>query len=151
MLGKWEPRLVPALLVTVDLGPGGKCLKTYGMVKLSKLLGDSRPSRATIRRSSEITFPEVISFPLRQRLNLGGVIEDANAPSPAVADEAAGEVEGWNIIESDVSGPESPEHVEGFMQENKPLYKITCSLDEMLAIDPLTSHPEIDDPEPEDN
>ena len=31
--GRWESRLIPALLVTCDIGPGGLWKKTYGFIK----------------------------------------------------------------------------------------------------------------------
>lgn len=51
-----------------------------------------------------------------------------------VADEQS-ELTGWNLIESDLSGPEALEQTDGFMGENPPFFRHEQNLDEMIAID----------------
>ena len=77
-----------------------------------------------------------MSFPLTQRLTFQGAVADENIPDPAVADDATGQG-GWAIIESDLSGPESLQHVSGYMGENTP--RFTTSVREAVALQPESS------------
>ena len=83
---KWRNRLVPAIYVEVSVGPGCQWVQACQVVSLAFLLPDNRASRVSIRTVADVIFPEVVSFPLRQRLTLNGAFEDTTLPAPHVID-----------------------------------------------------------------
>ena len=54
---KLHTRLVPAVLVEVTLGPAGRWGDCYGVVPLVFFTSEMRGSKAAIRRSCDIVFP----------------------------------------------------------------------------------------------
>ena len=54
VLGKWEPRLSPHVLVGIDLCPGSLWARTYTVVCLNKLLDEDRASRVRVRRAADV-------------------------------------------------------------------------------------------------
>jgi len=71
---KSESKMVPHLIVAIGLGPGMIWNHTYGVIKLTKLIGENRPSRAMIRYTTDIMFPDIPSFPLKIKLNSFGAL-----------------------------------------------------------------------------
>ena len=66
---------------------------------LASLLSENRVSRVSIRTVTDVTFPEVVSFPLRQRLTLNGAYKDVTLQAPHVTDEQ----ENWGVVaENDI-------------------------------------------------
>ena len=129
---KFEPKVLPHVLVSIGIGPGCIFNHTYGVVKLTSLLGDNRPSRARIRYTTDIQFPEVPSFPLRLKLNATGSLGDASLPGPAVAD--AGESFGVAEAQED-----SDDGIDGSFGENKPMLQSTYF--EAVSLDPEEASP----------
>ena len=79
---KWRNRLVPAILVGVSIRCSCRCAQAYQVVLLASLLSENRASRVSITTVADIIFPEVVSFPLRQRLTLNCAFEDTIRPAP---------------------------------------------------------------------
>ena len=94
---KFEPKTTPHIIVSLGQGPGMTWNKTYGVVKLAKMLGANRGSRACIRYTTDIMFPDVPTFPSRLKLTAAGALGDANLPAPAVPDVS----EEWKLIEDE--------------------------------------------------
>ena len=128
---KWAPRLAAHVLVSIGVSPGCVWDSTYGIIKLERLLGVHRATRACIRRTCDIVFPELVSFPLKQRLTLHGAIKDADLPEPAIVDND----EEWRTLESEFSGEDCIEHSEGVLAENAPNL-IQGDIHEAVALDP---------------
>ena len=61
-----------------DLSSGPSCVF---------LLSENRAPRVSMRTLADVIFPEVISFPLRQRLTLNGAFEDTILSAFHVTDE----------------------------------------------------------------
>ena len=59
----------------------GRC---YGIVPLFRFTGLGRPSVVHVRRCNDIDFPEIVSYPLRQRLMVHGAVADRTLPVPGV-------------------------------------------------------------------
>ena len=69
--------MLPYVFVGVGIGPSFDWNKThYAVVPLTRLLGEHRPSRTTIRYSSELHFPDRTTFPCKQKLQLVGASRD---------------------------------------------------------------------------
>ena len=113
--GKFEPKMSPHILVGVGIGPGGVWDKTYGVIKLTRMIGEKRTSRACIRHTGDVMFPEIPSFPIRQKLNIFGAICDDNLPGPAVSDSS----EAWGITEALDDGSDE-DQFDGSLGENRP-------------------------------
>ena len=85
---------MPAIFVGVSIASGCQLAGAYRVVPLASLLSENRASRVSIRTVADVIFPEVVSFPLRQRLTLNGAFEDTTFPAPHVTDEK----EEWGVI-----------------------------------------------------
>ena len=72
--GKWTSRLIQAILVGVTTGPEMGWARSYLVVPLVKILSDSRASKVCVKKVSDVLFPDVPVFPLRQKLTLHGAI-----------------------------------------------------------------------------
>ena len=83
-------------------GLWGRC---YGVVPLFRFTGSNRPSVVHLRRSIDIDFPEIVSYPLRQRLMVHGAVADRTLPDPGVAAEEDGltQAEEYEDIHDDVA------------------------------------------------
>ena len=101
--GKLQPRLVPAVLLEITIGPAGAWGSCYGVIPLAIFTGARRPSRAALRRTMDVTFPDEIPFPLRQRLALHGAVADRALPVPAIAEDT------WDLCAFKRVGGERPE------------------------------------------
>ena len=62
---RWRSKLTPCILVEVTMGPAGIWERCYGVVPLFMFTGSNRPSVVHVRRSIDIDFPEIVSYPLR--------------------------------------------------------------------------------------
>ena len=60
----------------------------------------------SIRTVHDVIFPEVESFPLRQRLNLQGAFEDLTFPSPHISDDT----EQWSVVTDEVGSADVLEY-----------------------------------------
>ena len=67
----------------------------------------------SIRPVHDVIFPEVVSFPLRQRLNLQGAFEDLTLPSPHFTDDT----EQWSVVTDEVGSADVLEY-DGLLKEN---------------------------------
>ena len=92
---RWRSRLTPCILVEVTMGPAGVWGRCYGVEPLFMFIGSNRPSVVHVRRSIDINFPEIVSYPLRQRLMVHGAVADRTLPAPGVAAEE----DGWALAE----------------------------------------------------
>ena len=101
--------------------------KTYGVVKLAKMLGENRGSRACIRYTTDIMFPDVPTFPIRLKLTAAGALGDANLPAPAVPDVS----EEWKLIEDE---GESSDDASELPNQCQPLLQSTFF--EAIVLDP---------------
>ena len=110
---KWRNRLVPSIFIGPTQGPGGQWAQSYQIVLLASILSSYRASRVSIRTVHDVIFPEVVSFPLRQRLNLQGAFEDLTLPSPHFSDDT----EQWSIVTDEVGSADVLEY-DGLLQEN---------------------------------
>ena len=108
--------MIPHVLVDVSIGPGFQWSRVYGVVKLEHLLGNKRPSRANIRYTAEVFFPDCILYPIRQRWKLAGASRDESFPFPVVVDDS----EDWRLQQSDISDESVVEGRDGAMDENAP-------------------------------
>ena len=126
---RFHAKLQPHLLVGIGIGPGGIWDKTYAVVPLNKLLGQDRQSRVYIKRTPDVTFPEVPSFPLRLRLTASGALGHATLPAPAVAVDGAD----WQLQDGgDDSTDDEP--TDGLLGENRP--RMVDKYAEAVALDP---------------
>ena len=132
---KFTLKMTPHILVSVGIGPGFIWNKTYAVVKLSRLIGDKRSSRACIRHTCDIMFPDIPSFPVKQKLNLTGAIGDKNMPGPAIADDG----KNFGILEDDEEddSDDQDNHLEDDARE-----PITTSHFEAIVLDPEDGVPE---------
>ena len=87
--------LTPCILVEVTIGPAGIWGRCYGVVPLFRFTGFNRPSVVHVIRCNDIDFPEIVSYPLRQRLMVHGAVADRTLPVPCVATEE----DGWALAE----------------------------------------------------
>ena len=115
------------------------------MVPLAFLLSENRASRVSIRTVADVIFPEVVSFPLRQRLTLNGAFEDTILPAPHVTDEK----EDWGVIVDAGTEEEDLLQFDGICNENAPRFRRTKTVEIMLAIDPDTAPEEVESSEDE--
>ena len=130
------PKMTPHLLVGVGLAPGCRWDRSYLVVRLSAMLGKGRGNRCHVRKTREISFPEVPSFPLKLRLNTEGAICDENLLAPAVGDSTN---EAWTLDEG------SSDEEDAFREANQPNFK--SRLEEALALDPEMHAEELQDEE----
>ena len=110
------------------------------MAPLAFLLSENRAFRVSIRTVADVIFPEVVSFPLRQRLTLHGAFEDTILPAPHVTDEK----ENWGVIVDAGTEEEDLLQFDGICKENAPRFRRTKTVEIMLAIDPDTAPEEVE-------
>ena len=132
-LDKWSSRLIPCVLVEVTIGPAGRWAHQYGVVVLRKLVDETRGSRARVRRTCDLVFPDKVTFPLRQRLSLAGAYADITLPSPGIKEgEETWEIEcGGSSTDDDAL----PAIKDGFWAENAPILQHDDSLAMALALE----------------
>ena len=95
------------------------------------MLCESRATRVSVRRVHDIVFPEVVSFPLRQRLNFLGAFEDVTLPSPHVYDES----ELFSVIAGE-GGIDDVIEYDGLVRDNRPSFRRTKVTELACAIEP---------------
>ena len=135
---KLQSRLVPCVLVEVTVGPGGIWARSYGVIPLSRFTSENRPSRASIRRSCDIVFPDIITFPLKQRLALHGALADKSLPEPLVSDDA----ESWELAEDRSAIEDEVDYFDGKWKENAAKFETSTPLEHILALEPDTQDAE---------
>ena len=135
-VGKFEPKLVPHILVEISIGPTGRWANSYGAVRLDKMLGSNRRTTACIRRSVDVIFLELASFPLRQRMNIQGAFSDPTLPSPRLTTDNDGDMLfELEPNEEEDTKPDPLVVCEGSWGENCPKYNTSAdSLEELLAL-----------------
>ena len=79
---------MPAVLVGVMVGSGGQWAQRYQVVPLASILSEGQASRVSIKIVADVTFPEVVSFSLKQQLTLIGAYEDMILPAPHVSNDS---------------------------------------------------------------
>ena len=123
-------------------GPGGLWAQSYQIVPLASILSEGRASRASIRTVHDAIFPEVVSFPLRQTLNLHGAFEDLTLPSPHISDDT----EQWSVMTDEVGSADVLEY-DSLLKENAPRFRRTRIVETMMAIEPDVDEQVDDDAE----
>ena len=78
---------------SVTTGPAGIWGRCYDGVPLFRFTCLNRPSVVHVRRCNDNDFPEIVSYPLRQRLMVQGDVADRTLPVPGVATEE----DGWAL------------------------------------------------------
>ena len=110
---------MPAIFVGVSITPGCRWAQAYQVVPLAFLLSEIRASRVSIRTVADVIFPEVVSFPLRQRLTLNGAFEDTTIPALHVTDEK----DDWGVIADAGTEDEDLVQFNGICNENAKISK----------------------------
>ena len=121
---RWRSKLTPCILVEVTMGPAGvwgRCCS-------------NRPSVVHVRRSIDIDFPEIVSYPLRQRLMVHGAFADRTLPAPGVAAEE----DGWTLAEEHENIQDDVAFVDGDWNKNAAVFEQKYPLDSVLALDATT-------------
>ena len=117
--------------VEVTTGPAGIWERCYGVVPLFRFTGLNRPSVVHVRRCNDIDFPEIVSYPLRQRLMVHGPVADRTLPVPGVATEE----DDWELAEEREDIQDEVVLADGAWNENFAVFELKDSLDTMLALD----------------
>ena len=111
-----------------ESGAIGWCLPSLLEFPLDPVANGLRPTKWSLSRPSfrgtvplvflstvaDVIFPEVVSFPLRQRLALNGTFEDSILPAPNVSDEK----EDWGVIVDAGAEEEDLLQFDGICNEN---------------------------------
>ena len=103
----------------------------YGVVPLFRFTGLNRPSVVHVRRCNDIVLPEIVSYPLRQRLMVHGAVADRTLPVPGVATEE----DGWALAEEREDIQDEVVFADGAWNENAAVFELKDSLDTVLALD----------------
>ena len=98
---------------------------------LFRFTGSNRPSVVHVRRSIDIDFPEIVSYPLRQRLMVHGAVADRTLPAPGVAAEE----DGWTLAEEHEDIQDDVAFADGAWNENAAVFEQKDPLDTVLALD----------------
>ena len=136
---------MPAIFIGVSIAPSCQLAQTYQVVPLAFLLSENRAFRVSIRTVADVIFPEVISFPLRQRLTLNGAFEDTILLAPHVTDEK----EEWGVMVEAGTEEEDLLQFDGICNENAQRFQRTKTVEIMLAIHPDTAPDEAESSEDE--
>ena len=78
-----------------------------------------------------IDFPEIVSYPLRQRLMVHGAVADRTLPAPGVAAEE----DGWTLAEEHEDIQDDVAFADGAWNENAAVFEYKDPLDTVLALD----------------
>ena len=113
------------------MGPAGVWERCYGVVPLFRFTGSNRPSVVHVRRSIDIDFPEIVSYPLRQRLMVHGAVADRTLPAPGVAAEE----DGWTLAEEHEDIQDDVAFADGAWNENGAVFEQKDPLDTVLVLD----------------
>ena len=140
---KWRNRLVPSILVGVTIGFGGQWARSCQVVSLSSILSEARAARLSIWTVADVTFPEVVSFPFKQRVMLHGAFEDAALPAPHVSNDT----KKLEVVAEE--GADVLLEYDGLLNENARRFKKTRTIEIIMAIDPDTAPEEVESPEDE--
>ena len=128
---RWRSKLTPCILVEVTMGRARVWVRCYGVVPLFRFTGSNRPSVVHVRRSIDIDFPEIVSYPLRQRLTVHGAVADRTLPAPGVAAEE----DGWTPVEEHEDIQDDVVFADGAWNENAVVLEQKDPLDAVLALD----------------
>ena len=79
----------------------------------------------SIKTMHDAIFPEVVSFPLGQRLKLHGAFEDMALPSPHISDDT----ERWSVVTDEVGSADVLEY-DGLLSENTLRFRRTRCWDD---------------------
>ena len=142
---KFLPKMTPHILVGIGTGPGCVWDHTYLVIKLSKMLGDKRPSRVHVKRTAAIEFPEKPSFPLKMKLDAAGALGDAALPGPAVVDEA----DKWDLCTLGDDASEDEDDNDGSLGENEPKLGVKLAEPVTLGSEAEDDDDGIAEPEPQ--
>jgi len=129
---KLKPKLVPATIVEVTLGPGGIWGQCYGVVPLCAFTSERRASRAFIRRTCDVIFPDTVSFPLKQRLMIHGAASDRSLPEPQVNVDA----DSWEMTEDNQPVDDIDAAYDGMWKDNAANFEASAPLECVLALEP---------------
>ena len=110
------------------------------MVPLASLLLENRSFRVSSRTVADVTFPEVVSFPIRSRVQIA--FDDSTIPALHVADEK----ETWGVIVEEGAGAEDLLKFDCICKENAQQFQRTNAVEIMMAIDPGTIPEDGDSP-----
>ena len=91
----------------------------------------NRPSVVQVRRCNDIHFPEIVSYPLRQRLMVHGAVADRTLPVFGVATEE----DGWALAEEREDIQDEVVFADGAWNENDAVFEQKDALDTVLALD----------------
>ncbi|CAK0884153.1 unnamed protein product [Prorocentrum cordatum] len=129
---KLQSRLVPAVLIEIAVGPGGKWASSYGVIPLSRFTSGSRASKATIRRTMGVVFPADVTSPIKQRLAIHRATVDETLPAARVADDA----ETWEILEDKGDVDMEAEFFDGMWKDGAAKFDSSVPLGHVLALEP---------------
>ena len=95
------------------------------------MLNESGATRVSVRRVHDVIFPEIVSFPMKQRLNSDGAFEDMTLAGPHVSDTS----EAFDLVagETDV---DDVLHYDSLVKENAQSFRRTAVTEVMCALDP---------------
>ena len=99
--------------------------------KIFKFTGSNRPSVVHVRRSIDIDFPEIVSYPLQQKLMVHGAVAHRTLPAPGVAAEQGG----WTLAEEYEDIQDDVVFADGAWNENAVVFEQKDPLDTVLALD----------------
>ncbi|CAK0824602.1 unnamed protein product, partial [Prorocentrum cordatum] len=136
---KLQSRLVPAVLIEVTIGPGGRWASSYGVVPLLRFTSESRASKAAIRRTVDVVFPEDVTFPIKQRLAIHGAVVDKTLPMPRAFDDSGS----CEILEEKGDVDTEAEFFDGMGKENAAKFDSSVPLGHVLALEPDTHGDEV--------
>ena len=115
----------------LTMGPAGFWARCYGVVPLFKFTGSNQPWVAHVRRSTDIDFPEIVSYPLRQRLRVHSAVDEQTLPASGVAAEE----DGWTLTEELEEIQDDMRFANGAWKENVAVFEQKYPLDTMLTLD----------------
>ena len=127
---RWRSKLTPCILVELTIGLAGLWGRCYGVVPLFRFTGSNRPV-VHVRRSIDTDFPEIVSYPLRQRLTVHGAVADRTLPVPGVATEE----DGWALAEEREDIQDEVVFADGAWNENAAVFELKDYLDTVLTLD----------------
>ena len=139
---------MPAVVGGVTAGPGGQWARSYQVVSVASILSEGRASRVSIRIVADVTFPEIVTFPLKQRLTLNGALEDMILLAPQVSDD----IKCWDVVTEEAGSDDILEY-DGLKNENASRFRKTKikAVELMMALDRDSgsnddAQPEADEP-----
>ena len=130
--GKFESRLVATILVEITLGPAGVWGSCYGVFILDSIISRGRASSICMCRTSDVIFPEEVSFPLKQRLMIHGVVRDRTLPTPKIRDDD----DEWCIQDVNLEDEVNGTLCDGYWEENADVFDDADNTQRSIMLDP---------------